>query len=93
MPADLEATLEKFADTIEKQQKAMEKLMKQVDSYSNGGSRNSDNVGTSGSNIVPRNARKENYLTLFQNLQKSAKLKDYKISSQENVNEWIKRFA
>ena len=92
MPADLEATLEKFADTIEKQQKAMEKLMKQVDSYSNGGSRNSDNVGTPSSNSVPRNARKDNYLTLFQNLQKSAKLKDYKISSQENVNEWIKRF-
>ena len=100
MPADLEAILEKFATTIEKQQKTMETLMKKVElCNSNGVSRDSDNEGASGTNAahtnsqsVPRNTRKEHYLLLFQNLQKSAKLKDYKISSQENVSEWLKRF-
>ena len=85
MPSDLEAILEKFANTIEKQQKSMETLMQKVDLYSNGVSRDSDNPGASGSNTTltngqgaPRNTRKEHYLTLFQNLQKSAKLKTTK---------------
>ena len=99
MPADLEAILEKFASTIEKQQKSMETLMQRVELYSNGASTDSDNDGAPSGNTVPtnnqsvpRNTRKEHYLLLFQNLQKSAKLKDYKISSQENVSEWLKRF-
>ena len=82
MPSDLEAILENFANTIEKQQKSMETLMQKVDLYSNGVSRDSDNAGALGSNTAPtngqsvsRNTRKERYLTLFQNLQKSAKLK------------------
>ena len=99
MPADLEAILEKFADTIAKQQKSMEALMKKVDLHSNSVNRDSDSDGASSGNAapansqsIPRDTRKEHYLTLFQNLQKSTKLKDYKISSQENVREWLKRF-
>ena len=36
--------------------------------------------------------RKQRYLVLFQNLQKCTKVKDYKMSSQENIREWLKRF-
>ena len=39
----------------------------------------------------PEDIIKEKYLSLYQNFQKSTKLKDYKFSTQENIREWIKR--
>ena len=58
MPSDLEAILEKFANTIDKQQKSMETLMQKVELYSNGVSRDSDNAGASGSNTALTNGVK-----------------------------------
>ena len=57
-----------------------------------GASGTSSSSSSSSTTQSSEDLRKQRYLVLFQNVQKCTKVKDYKMSSQENICEWLKRF-
>ena len=91
-------TITKQLEAFTKQQESMEKLLERIDQLSAG---NHDNPALQQPAVAqpiqpiqrsPEMIRREKFLLLHQNLLKSTKVKDYKISNQENIREWLRKF-
>ena len=89
-------TITKQLEAFTKQQESMEKLLERIAQLSAG-----NNGAAAPPPVAPpiqpiqRTAeviRREKFLLLHQNLLKSTKVKDYKISNQENIREWLRKF-
>ena len=85
-------------ELIKQHQDFNQKLLTRIEELESGSGSGSGGSGGSSHALAsrplvrkPEDIIKEKYLNLYQNFQKSTKLKDYKFSTQENIREWIKR--
>ena len=85
--------------TIEAQQASMTALIAKIDALDTSGSTGATGTGSSsgsrGSHGPPlpirsaEDIRKDKQANVFQNLQKTPKIKDFKLSTQDNIREWL----
>ena len=82
-------------DTIAQQQASMTELINKVTALTsapgNGGGIPVAAAPVPAPVRSPEDIRKEKSASIYQNLQKSQKVKDFKLSGSENIRDWLKR--